>query len=239
MVRRLRLAAADKEGALRDKGLGFAFEEYDISDSFIGFRHDLPTELIFALGRLRCREAIPLLWEIVRGKGEDIWQYEGIYELGHGGVAFEAIVAVGSDDPAAAARRALAAKSATVDARGAAANVLGERGRLADVPVLIDLMSRLDRAARSAPDHRFQTSRTMSRATFAAERLLFFADPADSKLAETRQALIAELRRCASGPFGEPMIAALLGIMHDETRTSGSAPLEEVVRRELEAPRGK
>ncbi len=209
MLRRLRRAAGDEDGAALDERLGFGFEGYDIWDSHIGFRHDLPTELMFALGRLRHRGAVPLLWEIVQGNGSDVWEYEGIYELGHGGVAFEAIVAVGSDDPAAAARRALAMNSATVDALRAAANVLGEYGQPADVPVLIGVMSRLDTAARIVPRLHFQTDRTMSRVTFAAERLLFFADPDEPRLPEIRQALVAEMRKCATGPFGEPIIAAL------------------------------
>lgn len=209
MLRRLRGTLGDKEGARRDRELGFAFEEYNILDSSIGFRHDLPTELIFALGRLRHQEAIPLLWDIVQGTGTDMWRYEGLYELNHGGAAIEAIVAICSDDAAEVARRALAMKSATVDALGAAANVLGECGQLTDVPVLIGLMSRLDRAARTVPDLRFQSDRSMARVTFAAERLLYLTDADEPKLAENRQALIAELRRCASGPFGEGIIVGL------------------------------
>ncbi len=58
MLRRLQRAAGDKDGAVLGEKLGFAFEEYDISDSRIGFRHDLPTELMFALGRFHYREAV-------------------------------------------------------------------------------------------------------------------------------------------------------------------------------------
>ena len=59
------------------------------------------------------------------------------------------------------------------------------------------------------PDFPYGASGTMSRVTFAAERLLFFADPGEPGLLQIRQALLRELHKCASGPFGEPIIAAL------------------------------
>ena len=158
--------------------LRFGFDEYDILDSHIGFRYDLPTELIFALGRFRHHEAAPLLWEIVKGKGKIVWQYEGIYEIDHGGVAVEAISAMAPEHVAATARRVLALENARVDAMGSAANLLGECGELADVPILLKLMATLDAAARRTKDARYAMNRATSRVAFAAERLLFFADAA-------------------------------------------------------------
>ncbi len=49
----------------------------------------------------------------------------------------------------------------------------------------------------------------MSRATFAAERLVFFADRGDSRYPATQRQFVVTLRNCASGPFGESRIAAL------------------------------
>ncbi len=209
MLRRLRETTNDETRAQLDEKLGFVFEEFDISGSHIGFRYDLPTELMFALGRFGHRAAIPLLWEIVQGKGSELWRHMGIYELDHGGVALEAMAAIDPDAKVATARRALGMNSATIDALGAAANILGEWGCPADVRVLIDLTSRLDREARTVPDLHYDTSRSMSRVTFACERLLFFADPTEPELPQIRQAFVNELRKCSSGPFREPMIAAL------------------------------
>ena len=76
-LRRLRSIIEDKASAALAEKLRFGFDEYNINDSYIGFRYDLPTELIFALGRFRHQEATPLLWEIVKGKGKDVWKYEG------------------------------------------------------------------------------------------------------------------------------------------------------------------
>lgn len=209
MLHRLGAIIEDKASALVAQKLRFQFDEYHILDSFIGFRYDLPTEIIFALGCFRCRATAPLLWEIVGGKGRDIWRHEGIYELDHGGVAAEAILAMDAEHAAAAARRVLAFGSATVDAKGAAANLLGECGGLADVPVLLKLMASMDAAARRLSDHHYTMHRAMSRVSFAAERLLFFADTSDRSFAGIRHDLVVALRRCANGPFGPPFIAAL------------------------------
>ncbi len=108
MLRRLRSIIEDKASAALAEKLGFGFDEYNIRNSYNGFRYDLPTELMFALGRLRHSEATPLLWEIVKGKCKDVWHYEGIHEMDHGGVAVEAISAMDPKQVAATARRVLA-----------------------------------------------------------------------------------------------------------------------------------
>ena len=208
MLRRLRQALDDQRMAELEDKLRYKFEEYGILDSFVGFRYDVPSELMFGLGRFRHVEALPLLWEVVQGKAADL-KFDGIYELGHGGVAFETIAAIEPETATVNARRVLQMKESTTDALGAAANVLGQGGQNGDIPALTAVMLRFDASARRKPRFYFQASGSMARVTFAAERLLYFADPTEPGFSEAQAKLIAGLRSCASGPFGTSIMAAL------------------------------
>ncbi|MHC4404040.1 MAG: HEAT repeat domain-containing protein [Planctomycetota bacterium] len=211
MLQRLRETVHDKQLATLNFKLGDDFDGNYPSRLFprVGYRYDLSSELIYALGRLRCSDAKPLLWEIARGTGSGTWRYEGIYELGHGGVAVEAIRDIGEEPPEAIARHALALDGATLDALGSAANILGEHGDLADVPRLLEIMDRLDELARDDDHYYYQFGRTMSRTQFAAVRVMTFSDPGDPSYQGNRRNLIELLRRCAGGRFGPEAVAAL------------------------------
>ncbi len=208
MLRRLKSIIDVQATAAVSKKADRGFDEYEIRDGQSGVRYDLPTELMVALGRFRHRQAAPLLWEIVNGRGKDVWPHDGIYEMDHGGVAVEAIAALDAQQVSIAARRVLALDSATVDAVGAAANLLGPCGELSDVPVLLKRLAKFDAVARGT-ELRFDMQRAVSRIAFAAERLVFFGDKSAPKYSASKRQLIATLGDCASGPFGEPLIAAL------------------------------
>ena len=203
MLRHLRSVIGDKSFATLDEKVGFGFSEYNIQNSYVAFRYDLPTELIFALGRFHYRDAAPLLWEIVQGKHKDVRQWHGI---GHGAVAAEAILAMDTERTAAAARRILAMESATVDAKDAAADALGDCGDVADVPVLLNLTAK--------------TGDRGSRATFAAERLVYFADARDPRVPAIRQQLVVALRKGVSGSFGGDAVKSLVNFDPEHVETT-------------------